>query len=251
MTIKVELNLELISKILYLHMEKIINRSDQRVEDVEQAGIGANAEKQTRDFARRKSEEVSEEEKTILDQLAEKRGEEAMKKYAVEKKVEGIEKKEEKDEYAETIEKLKARYPEIDTQPLLDTLNNLGSEKRKEAYRYYDVFTGVCRLVSEILIQEGELNMKDLEELEAVFKVKIGDPRLLCGRFAERLGIMFTPRSPHRLAGKELELYKREKNSVRGVVASGSVVAVLSPAVESRGSTSEWKQKPVLVIEGW
>jgi len=62
---------------------------DQRVKDVEQARTGAHAEKLVRDVAREAG--VSEEEKTILDRLAERRGEKAMHEYAAEKEKNPIE----------------------------------------------------------------------------------------------------------------------------------------------------------------
>lgn len=63
---------------------------DQKIKDIEQAWIGAQAEKPIRDLAR--EEEISEEEKAILDRLAERRGEKAMQEYAAEKEKNPIEK---------------------------------------------------------------------------------------------------------------------------------------------------------------
>lgn len=67
----------------------ITQPEDQRVKDIEQAWIGAHAEKPVRDLAR--EEGVSEEEKAILDKLAERRGEKAMQEYAAEKEKNPIE----------------------------------------------------------------------------------------------------------------------------------------------------------------
>jgi hypothetical protein len=61
----------------------------EKVDDIEQARVGAHAEKPVRDLAREKG--VSEEEKAILDRLAEKHGEKAIQEYAAEREKNPIE----------------------------------------------------------------------------------------------------------------------------------------------------------------
>lgn len=69
--------------------EEKTNSDDQRVKDIEQAWIGAHAEKPIRDLAL--EEGVSKEEKAILVRLAERRGEKAMQEYLAEKEKNPIE----------------------------------------------------------------------------------------------------------------------------------------------------------------
>lgn len=68
---------------------EITQPEDHRVKDIEQAWIGAHAEKPIHDLAR--EEGVSEEEEGILARLAERRGERAMQEYATEKEKNPIE----------------------------------------------------------------------------------------------------------------------------------------------------------------
>ncbi len=105
------------------HETGIPKPGDQRVEDIEQAWVGAHAEKAVRDLAR--EEGVSEEEKAILDRLAERRGEKAMQEYAAEKEKNPIEillsrvdriasemRKEGLEQDAEIVEKIRNRFNE-------------------------------------------------------------------------------------------------------------------------------------------
>jgi len=62
---------------------------DEKINDVEQSWIGALGEKPVRDLAREQG--VNEEEKAILDRLAERRGEKAMQEYTAEKEKNPIE----------------------------------------------------------------------------------------------------------------------------------------------------------------
>lgn len=63
--------------------------ADDRVEDIDTARVGAFAEKPVRDLAR--EEGATEEEKAILDRLAERRGEKAMQEYSEEREKNPVE----------------------------------------------------------------------------------------------------------------------------------------------------------------
>ena len=100
---------------------KCSNCLSKKIKNIEESWIGAQAEKPIRDLGR--EEEVTEEEKAILDRLAERRGEKAMKEYAVEKEKNPVERLLDRvdkiatemrekglEEDAGIVEKIKARF---------------------------------------------------------------------------------------------------------------------------------------------
>jgi len=94
---------------------------DRPVEDIEQDRVGAHAEKPIRDIARR--EDVTEDERAILDKLAGRLGDEAMQEYAEDKEKNPVERllarmdkiaadmrKKGLEEDAEIVDKIKGRF---------------------------------------------------------------------------------------------------------------------------------------------
>jgi len=149
---------------------------EEKVEDIEQARVGAQAEKPGRDLAREEGakEGISKKEKTVIDQLAEKHGEEAMQEYAAEKEKNPVER------LRGRIDKIAAEMREKGLEPDAAIVEKIKGR--------FDRYAEAVREEKEQL--EGESNTRvSVQELAN----KVGREIPITYRIGEKGGIIYGP----------------------------------------------------------